>query len=153
MGKRGPRAVPVEERFWRHVRRASGDECWLWTGALNRRGVGYGVLGLSCSPRRNVYAHRLSYELVSGQIPDGLEIDHLCRVPQCVNPSHLEAVTKRVNCLRSESPFARHARKTHCPQGHEYNEANTRRSARNERSCRACARDYQRALRAKRRMA
>ena len=66
--------------------------CWLWTGRVNKS-TGYGE-------QANDLAHRLFYESLVGEIPAGLELDHLCRVHRCVNPSHLEAVTHRVNVLR-----------------------------------------------------
>lgn len=81
--------------------------CWLWTGTLNRWGYGK-------TSYRSVHisAHRLSYLLSKGQIPEGLQIDHLCGVRNCINPAHLEAVTPLENTLR--------ARKDHCKQGHPF---------------------------------
>ena len=88
--------------------------CWLWTGALTRGG--YGQIGVwfggVMRPRR---AHRVAYECYIGPIPDGLELDHLCRVRTCVNPRHLEPVTHAVNVARGG-----HALKTHAPCGHPY---------------------------------
>jgi hypothetical protein len=84
------------------------------------------------------FGHRVSYEAFKGPIPDGLTIDHLCRNRACVNPEHLEPVTMRVNCLRGESPAAVHARKTHCPKGHEYSAENTYRHKGNHRMCKLC---------------
>ena len=86
-----------------------------------------------------VKAHRLSYERNVGPIPDGLELDHLCRRRNCLNPQHLEAVTHQVNMLRSMSPAGEHARKTHCPSGHPYDEENTK-HYRGWRYCITCAR-------------
>ena len=86
---------------------ASG--CWLWTGPLNNKGYGRSGDG---------YAHRRSYEIFTGPIPEGLEIDHLCRNRRCVNPEHLEAVTHVENLRRTL-----HTRtETHCASGHEYSE-------------------------------
>ena len=103
----------TEADVWAKVERT--DACWLWRGYLN--GQGYGSIRWM---GRQWRAHRLVYELTVGSIPPGLTLDHLCRVRHCVNPDHLEPVTNRVNLLRGESPSARHARKTHCPLGHEY---------------------------------
>jgi hypothetical protein len=83
-------------------------------------------------------AHRLYYELEKGPIPKGLTLDHLCRVRCCVNPDHLEPVTPVENVMRGESFFAKQARRTHCPQGHEYIGRNLMITRRGERKCRAC---------------
>ena len=122
------------DRFWAKVDKSG--ECWLWTGALLQKG-GYGAFRLWPS---TVRAHRFSYELAKGSIPEGLELDHLCRVHACVNSDHLEAVTRRENLLRGNGPSGINARKTHCPQGHEYNSENTSYSPAGWRSCRECAR-------------
>ncbi|MFL5911455.1 MAG: HNH endonuclease signature motif containing protein, partial [Gaiellaceae bacterium] len=112
--------------------------CWLWTGT--KHGHGYGIIkhGPAAS-RRSLRAHRVAYELFVGPIPEGLELDHLCRVRHCVNPAHLEPVTTRENLLRGETLTARHAAKTHCDNGHEYTPENTRVSARGWRDCRTCS--------------
>jgi hypothetical protein len=96
--------------------------------------------------REIVYVHRLAYEVFVGPIPDGLQIDHLCRQRACCNPDHLEAVTCRVNLLRGDTITAREAATTHCPQGHEYTEANTYRRPDNpiKRDCKICRRERQR---------
>lgn len=129
----------VEERFWAKVEKT--NECWLWTARKND--AGYGDFWLS-KAKEHYRAHIMSYELLVGPVPEGLELDHLCRVRHCVNPTHLEAVTHKVNCLRGDSPLAHHARKTHCPQGHEYTEENTRMVDTHTgkgRQCRTCHRD------------
>lgn len=111
--------------------------CWLWTGAVTHDGYGYGVFRMS-RPRRNVAAHRAVWELHRGPVPDGLTLDHLCRVRCCVNPDHLEAVAHRVNCLRGISPAALHAKKTSCPHGHAYDTSNTIIRKDGSRRCRSC---------------
>lgn len=84
--------------------------CWLWIGTCaDDRGY---------AQYRGEYVHRLAYAAVHGPIPDGLVIDHLCRQPSCVRPSHLEAVTQRENLLRGETINARNAAKETCPKGH-----------------------------------
>lgn len=129
------RESPPHERFWFYVYR--GDGCWLWRGALT--GSGY---GLFFNGRRSVGAHRFSYELHNGAIPDGLHLDHLCRTPACVNPAHLEPVTSQINTLRGVGPSAENAVKTHCPRGHKYTPENTRtrRDYPTWRECKQCAR-------------
>lgn len=142
--------VPTpEERFWSKVDKAGPDgfhsqtgenlgACWLWTGALNsQNGQGYGV---AWAVGRLVVAHRCSYEMLTGPIPEGLQIDHLCRVRTCVNPDHLEPVTKRENGRRGLGGVL----KTHCPAGHEYSPENTFVDHQGHRFCRACKRDRER---------
>jgi hypothetical protein len=114
--------------------------CWLWLAARSGNN-GYGAFRLSDG--RRGYAHRVSYEHFVGPIPDGLQIDHLCRNRACCNPAHLEAVTQAENVLRGRGFAAVNARKTRCPSGHLYDETNTCHSGRS-RYCRACARDKMR---------
>lgn len=97
--------VPVEERFWPKVDRRGPDECWPWLATLDR--YGYGTFH---DGRRLTGAHRMAYELLRGPIPDGLELDHLCRTRGCVNPAHLEAVTHRENMGRSRGLHGRASR-------------------------------------------
>lgn len=94
--------------------------CWLWMRTLT--GAGYGGQSLFGKKR---LAHRISYELLRGPIPAGLQIDHLCRCRSCVNPDHMETITRRENILRGMSPLAINARKTHCRHGHEFTAENT----------------------------
>lgn len=117
-----------EQAFWSMVDKSGDGGCWLWEGAQN--GGGYGRF-------KNEIAHRYAYTVVVGPIPEGLELDHLCRVHGCVNPSHLEAVTHKENILRGVGWGAQNKRKTHCKRGHEFTEANTVREGRSRR-CRTC---------------
>lgn len=121
-------------RFWSKVDRGEHDECWPWTACDDGRG-GYGVFWLR---GRNVLAHRVAYMDANGPIPDGLQIDHLCRNRRCCNPNHLEPVTIRTNVLRGIGVTAENARKTHCIHGHEFTPENTVHRPAGGRSCRAC---------------
>lgn len=111
------------------------DSCWYWTGQT--RDGRYGLFRF----RTDGYqvAHRWSYEHFVGPIPDGLTLDHLCRVTMCVNPDHLEPVTLQENILRSDNPPAQNARKTHCIHGHEFTPENTKVAKDGHRACRACS--------------
>ncbi|WP_353848602.1 HNH endonuclease signature motif containing protein [Cellulomonas sp.] len=97
----------------------------------------------------------MAWEQENGPIPPGMQLDHLCRVRECVNPLHLELVTQRENILRGESPAAHHARKTHCDHGHEFTPENTYRAPSRPRTriCRACVTESTRRRNAKRRSA
>jgi hypothetical protein len=149
VGTPGPKPRPEAERFWAKVDK-SGD-CWIWIGAKTRGG--YGSFHGSDGER---LAHRWAYRALVGPIPEGLHIDHLCRVRACVNPAHLEAVTQQENNARADiRPFLTAAReaaqqenarrremalaRSHCAHGHEWTAANTRWSKKGTRVCRACA--------------
>ena len=110
--------------------------CMIWTGS--RSPTGYGRLYVGGV---DAYSHRFAYEQFVGPIPDGLVIDHLCRNRGCCNPEHLRVCTNRENTLApgSESPAAIHAVKTHCPDGHPYDAANTY-NYRGHRHCLECRR-------------
>jgi hypothetical protein len=129
-------------RFLAKVDKA--DECWLWTARKNYKGYGMFRLG-----SRVPYAHRVAYEHYVGPIPEGLQLDHICRVRHCVNPDHLEPVTNAENALRGEGPTAKNVTKTHCPKGHEYTGDNLYVDPRGGRNCRACRREKAKAWRAK----
>lgn len=111
-------------RFWSKVEMSEPQECWEWTAYRNDKG--YGTFGMGRVTKK---AHRVAYELVRGPIPEGLELDHLCRNRGCVNPFHLEAVTSRVNTLRGSVP------RTHCSKGHERSPENL-----NGSHCKICQR-------------
>lgn len=119
-----------EDRFWARVD-ASGD-CWEWISTRNERGYGRLVFD-----GHKHSAPRVAWELLVGPIPSGMEPDHLCRNPPCVNPDHLEIVTHAENTRRGIVGINNRL-KTHCPKGHEYSEANTfvRSGSRHCRTCR-----------------
>jgi hypothetical protein len=135
-----------ESRFWAKVDKNGPvhpelkTPCWLWTASVSPKGYGYfkwnGKVGR---------VHRFAYLTFKGQIPDGLEVDHLCEVRHCVNPDHLQLLTHEENLLKSSNIVAINARKTHCPKGHPYDRMNSR----GFRSCLTCLRESRR-LRKKR---
>jgi hypothetical protein len=136
-----------EERFWRKVERIPEAGCWIWMGATS---CGYGHVRLQKQCR---LAHRVSFELSGGVIPDGMVLDHLCRVRCCVNPAHLEVVTHQININRGIAPQRTrewNAAITHCPQGHPYSGNNLRLTPNGARYCLACRRDMARKYREKR---
>ena len=116
--------------FWAKTRMT--NSCWNWLGAINPKGYGEYY-----NDKKVVKAHRYSYELFEGKIPNGLQIDHLCRNRKCVNPNHLQIVTNKENVLRGNGISAKNSKKTHCPKGHELTPENTY-CYRNTRSCKKC---------------
>lgn len=119
-------------RFWRRV---YADEygCWLWVGALRA------TYGRTSVGGRAVYAHRVAYEDLVGPIPEGLTIDHLCRIRICVNPWHLEPVTRRENIRRSP-------RRSLCKKGHPL-DGMRKQGAYRIRECLTCKSDSHRRTR------
>ncbi len=129
-------------RFLRNISKSETSTCWIWNGTRTREG--YGRFGVSIPGVVNtqVMAHRISYLLAYGVIPDGLVIDHKCYNTSCVNPVHLEAVTSYENTIvRGRRNFGYvNSKKTHCPNGHPYAE-NTGMPHRNgSRICIICRR-------------
>ena len=113
-----------------------GTPCWEWQLALDKDG--YGRFKIHKKGHR---AHRVAYEIYVGPIPETMVIDHLCRNKKCCNPLHLETVTTQENIQRGELTI-REKSKTHCPQGHPYDEENTHFHLSKKgtiwRTCRAC---------------
>lgn len=131
----------AQDRFWSYVEKT--ETCWLWRGSLT--GSGYGKYGIN---GETILAHRYSYEFFKGEIPEGEELDHLCRVRRCVNPEHLEAVSRREN-IRRGLTAADNFMKTHCPKGHPLTLGNLRgyELKHGQRSCLACNNDRNRKAR------
>lgn len=125
--------TPQRMRFWDFVQQT--PLCWLWRGPLTDKGYGYISFG-----RKNVGAHVVSYSIIRGPVPEGLELDHLCRIRDCVNPDHLEPVTSRTNVLRGVGPSAQNARKTHCQNGHAYDTTWVGHRSIRMRICKTCRR-------------
>jgi len=136
------RAMTIHERLSRAVRI---DEAGCWRWGLRRDRDGYGRITVTRDGRpHGELAHRVAFAEWCGSIPPGLEVDHLCRVRDCIRPDHLEAVTGPVNKARrvgadTATLGAFNGLKTHCPDGHPYDEANTYVApASGFRNCRAC---------------
>lgn len=144
MGLRGPKVRPVMERILMRteiVDMGHLTPCWIWGGYTGNGGYGQVLVD---SSRRKGNVHRVAYEHIIGPVPKGLLLDHLCRVPACLNPDHLEPVTCRENIRRGIKGVLT----THCPQNHEYTPENTswQRHARGiSRRCKTCHREKERA--------
>jgi hypothetical protein len=124
------------ERFWEGVDKNGPNGCWIRGGHRNHHGYSMGSMD-----GKQQAAHRISYKLCVGSIPEGMQIDHLCRNRVCVNPDHLEAVTPRQNQLRSPLTVSgQNARKTHCPKGHPLSGKNLYVTPKGIRHCRWCNR-------------
>lgn len=123
---------PFEVRFWSRVDRRDPSACWPWMGWKDHAGYGGFSSGTTTEGVATSPAHRIAYILVRGPIPDGLVLDHLCRNPGCVNPSHLDPVTSGENTRRSPLVV-----KDACVNGHPYAEGSFYLD-RGRRQCRAC---------------
>lgn len=139
----------LEERFWPRVDkdgpiseyRPDLGACWVWIGAHLQSG-GYGcICGIGPSGKwQPLRAHRVAYEMLVGPVPEGLVLDHLCRVVECVNPAHLEPVTRKENTRRGMAPNMIVNRTGRCRRGHERTPANSyeRLDRPGQWNCRAC---------------
>ena len=133
--------MTLADRIESSIVRIPESGCWLWGKSLTE--LGYGRIAVNGKAMK---AHRVSFQALIGEIPEGKELDHLCRVRSCVNPDHLEPVTHRENVLRGAAPSYRKNR-SHCPKGHELTEQNryTAPSLGNKYLCRACKNQRKRA--------
>jgi hypothetical protein len=141
MGKRGLHCgLTPMQRFENYCMPEPNTGCTIWIGSLSR---GYGKFKVN---KKRVIAHKWRWEQINGPVPDGLELDHKCRLMPCVDEHHLEPVTPEVNKSRSDTPWAINARKTHCPSGHPLSDDNLLKSklAIGQRVCRTCDIERQR---------
>lgn len=126
--------MTLKMRLLARMECAPDTGCWLWEGCTSD---GYGIIGIGKSGIMRV--HRASYEIHVGPIPEGMTLDHLCRVRNCMNPRHMEVVTRGENVLRGMGRSAQNARKTECVHGHEFTPENTYiELGSGKRSCRMC---------------
>lgn len=130
--------LPEVERFWSKVSKT--DTCWIWTAG--KSDTGYGTFKGTGRTGKVSLVHRYSWELANGPVPDGLHLDHLCRVRECVNPDHLEPVTPGENTRRGMAPSAVTVREEACHRGHSMWDAYVRPSG--KRDCRPCAQERER---------
>jgi hypothetical protein len=141
--------TPLAERFWTKVAKAGPDECWMWTGAKTPNG--YGQINLGGRKGKRRAAHRVAYELCVGPIPDGHDLDHHCENKGCVNPAHLEPVTRQDNMLRF------HGQRTLCKYGHPLDGMTHAKqpdgTPTQHRYCKTCGRESHRRWREQRRAA
>ena len=132
----------LRERLYARLMPDPETGCLLWPGAKGRKG--YGQIRVSGRGSPMAAVHRVAWELAYGPIPPGLVIDHVrawgCRHNNCANVAHLELVTNRENLLRGDTIIAAAIAKTHCPQGHPYDEINTYVNPAGSRCCRTCKR-------------
>lgn len=130
--------------FWARVKKNSH---WTWTGTTNK-GYGINVPQALYRKYKTSRAHRISFLLSGKKIPDGFVLDHMCRERSCVNPDHLRAISLKQNSTENSfSPPAMNKLKSHCSNGHSFDEKNTLPGTRNgnpTRVCRPCARDRER---------
>jgi hypothetical protein len=132
--------APLADRFAAKVIAAGPDDCWLWQGA--RMTAGYGTINRGGRGGGMVGAHRVAYELTYGPIPEGLDIDHLCRNRLCCNPAHLEPVTRAENIRRGMGRSAVAVRTGRCARGHALEGGNIYVDKHGKRSCKACRRTW-----------
>jgi len=139
---RGVIPTAPEIRFWRFVPKGNADDCWIWRGAKNNKGYGTFSYGKDHTTGKHVtgLAHRFSYAMLVGPIPDGMFLCHTCDTPACVNPGHLFIGDQFAN-MRDLRDKGRHcyAKRNHCSKGHDYAVSGFYEGRNGSRVCRVCA--------------
>jgi hypothetical protein len=131
------------DRLFDRIAFEPNSGCWLWEGCLSA-----GTYGSMLFDGRMQKTHRVAYQLFVGPVPEGMDLDHLCRTRICCNPDHLEPVTRAEN-LRRSPLMDRNSMRTHCIRGHEFTPENTMTRPNGWRTCRECMRNHIRAWRAR----
>lgn len=133
--------TPVIDRLMARVVKTDSG-CWLWTGSTSYKG--YGKIGVKKPEPKTLATHVVTYNHYVGPVPEGCELDHLCRNPLCCNPDHLEPVTHKVNIQRGNSPGAIVARTGLCKRGHAMEGDNVYYfpDGSGRRQCRTCRNEY-----------
>ena len=135
----GQRKIPLEHRFNEKWEPVTETGCWIWTARVaggSASGMQYGYIS---DGRKQLRAHRVSYEIHKGKIPDNLFVRHTCDTPVCVNPAHLELGTHQDN-MNDMAQRGRRKR-THCKRGHELSEENSYINANGHKYCKVCKND------------
>ena len=136
-----PDRFRVKLDFWGPETDRVPTRCWVFVGANSGGKRPYGV---TWDGKRRVKAHRYVWTVANGEIPDGMEIDHLCKTTMCARLSHLELVTRRENVMRSDAPGPRAVRTNRCKRDHEFTPENTINRSDGYRECRKCSNDQHR---------
>lgn len=141
--------MELRERIEAKVERIPESGCWIWVGSVKRNGYGHMK---ALHSNGTAPAHRVVYEVYRGPIPRGMDLDHLCRVRCCVNPLHLEPVTRHENLRRAgvierlQARARAMAEATTCTKGHAMTPENTYvYPSGRHRACRICLRAYRKA--------
>ena len=138
MGRKTP---PIKQRFLSKVDFSSSPiGCWIWKGSFGGFDPnGNHAYGRFWFMEKNVMAHKFSYEFIGDKIiPEGFQVDHLCKNQICVNPNHLQAVSQKENSNRSNNPMGINSRRTECIRGHPLSGINLYIAKNGTRKCKTC---------------
>lgn len=133
----------LKKRFWSNVSATSAEGCWKWNGPISVYGYGRLMESIGNRKTKQLMAHRFAYEQVIGKIEEGMTIDHVCRNKSCVNPAHMEVVTRGENSIRSHSKNMMAMRENCCTKGHKIEKENvikeTRKNGKERFRCKICS--------------